>query len=119
MRHSGHILLESLPNGLSVDNVKHDLELVANTSPIRPVVKHKLTITTDPWCPSHPRAAYLATQSTKSPSIRPRCCLRAHNTRIPENSENHERMFSRIRDPFGDAAARDYAAYPCEGGSGV
>ncbi|EYE92646.1 cation diffusion facilitator family transporter [Aspergillus ruber CBS 135680] len=28
MRHSGHILLESLPNGLSVDNVKHDLELI-------------------------------------------------------------------------------------------
>ncbi|OJJ84836.1 putative di-, tri-valent inorganic cation transporter [Aspergillus glaucus CBS 516.65] len=28
MRYSGHILLESLPNGVSVDDVKHDLELI-------------------------------------------------------------------------------------------
>ncbi|BCR87098.1 putative di-, tri-valent inorganic cation transporter [Aspergillus chevalieri] len=28
MRHSGHILLESLPNGVSVDDVRHDLELI-------------------------------------------------------------------------------------------
>jgi hypothetical protein len=78
VKRSGQILLESMPLGVSLEDVKHDLEKV-RPSPHPQTQYKQANKPHGQRRPLHPRTAHLATLAAQSARLRPRL----HNRRLP------------------------------------
>lgn len=54
MRSAGHILLESKPDNIDADDVKHDLEKVRTATSCTTLLLQPEAHRTDPWRPEYP-----------------------------------------------------------------
>lgn len=105
MKNSGSILLESVPIGVNIDDVQHDLEMVHWPEIYPSVGDSAKTITVDSWRSFRTRAARMVLEPEQSHRFRTRRYNRLVPGELCDAGTTYWRMPSRLRHTLGHPAA--------------
>jgi Co/Zn/Cd efflux system component len=107
VKKSGTILLECVPIGVDLKDVKHDLEAVCRLTSETSAVLLSLS---DTWRNLSSRTSHLAIESTEISGLSTCRNFGHRSSNVHREGQNHQRMLSRIRYSFRNIATRARAS---------